>query len=68
MGRFDTRAKGRSERNSTMTLIAIITTIIFGLLYALEADKNKKLSEMYYELLEENLEKNSEILDYYKEY
>lgn len=51
-----------------MTLIAIITTIIFGLLYALEADKNKKLSEMYYELLEENLEKNSEILDYYKEY
>lgn len=48
-----------------MTLIAIITTIIFGLLYALEADKTRKLREMYYELLEET---SGEIQDYYKEY
>lgn len=48
-----------------MTLIAIITTIVFGLLYALETDKTRKLSEMYYDLLEET---SGEIQDYYKEY
>ena len=51
-----------------MTLVATITTILFGLLYALGADKTRKFSEMYFELLEENLEKDSEILDYYKDY
>ena len=51
-----------------MTLVTTITTILFGLLYALEADKTRKLREMYYELLEEDLEKASEILDYYKDY
>lgn len=52
----------------TMTLITIITTIIFGLLYALEADKTRKLREMYYELLEESASRDYELQDYYKEY
>lgn len=51
-----------------MTLIAIITTIIFGLLYALETDKTRKLREMYYELLEESASRSHDLQDYYKEY